>query len=164
MRTAKNSKPLCCLLLLIIIASLSVPASSESTISDSCDAHRSDSIPEFHVRYRRAWTYNGVRALTMNLSVSPNGIRQNRLVAIVCKVARDHTNKDVLVLWILDNDEAARRFRLTGQGISGSGFVVRASYSYDRRDGSQSLTWTPDVHDPSSSIKVALGVPQPERR
>ena len=160
-----QSRKILCWLFLVLAAVLSpLTTVAESPVSDSCDAHRNDKVPPFHVRYRREWTYNGVSAMTMNLSLKPADITQNGLIATVCKVARDHANKDVLVLWVLDKDSEARRFRVTGQGISGSGFVVRASYSYDRRDNSQDLTWTPDVHNPSASIKVALGPAPPEPR
>ena len=158
-----QKRKILCWLFVMAAALLPLTTVAESPVSDSCDAHRNDGVPPFHVRYRREWTYNGVRAMTMNLSLKPAGITQNGLIATACKLARDHADKDVLVLWVLDNDSAARRFRLTGQGISGSGFVVRASYSYDRRDNSQGLTWTPNVHNPATSIKVALGNPPPER-
>lgn len=159
----QGKKILCWLFLGMATALSPLNTVAESPISDSCDAHRSDKVPLFHVRYRRAWTYNGVRAMTMNLSLKPSDITQNGLIATVCKLAREHANKDVLVLWVFDKDSEASRFRLSGQGISGSGSLVRASYSYDRRDKSQNLTWTPDTHNPAASIQVALGAPLSER-
>ncbi len=147
----------------LVLNGVAVPAGmSQETLSDSCEKHAKETFPKFRVGYLRSSTYAGAAVTEMNISVSPKDIRPDQLISLVCNVHAKHTHADVLGIWIFDNAKSAKRFRLTGQGISGSGFVVRASYSYIRKENLQQLIWTPDPNNPSKSIKIRLGSPSPK--
>lgn len=141
----------CCFFLLIMTSA----SSGQRQVVDSCAKHVSGS-PRYYVGFSRSWTHADESITEMNVSVTPSDITQDRLISLVCKITAAHRKADVLIIWILDSRKAAKRFRFTGQGISGSGFKVRGSYSYNRKASAQQLTWTPDPENPSSSIKIVL--------
>lgn len=98
----------------------------------------------------------------MNISIASTDATLEKSIVLGCSLGRANAPEHMLVVWILDDYQAAKRFRSDGEGVSeATKRSLRASYSFDRDSNMQELTWTPDPQNPLSSIKVTLGAPPP---
>lgn len=132
----------------------------DGPIADSCDAHLDDKVPQFRVASK--FTNNRAQAVVIRVSIASVDVTQDKLIGLVCKLARDHVNERLLGVWILDDYRAAKRYNPQGEGNDeATDRSMRASYTFARSDNSQSLTWWPDPRYRSKAITVKLGAPPP---
>jgi hypothetical protein len=100
--------------------------------------------------------------LVLNVSVAPPDVAEDKLLSLACKLGKDYASQQVLVVWILDNYAAAKRFNPQGEGNdTATSLAFRGSYYFSREKNDQSLGWLPDPHEHSSKIEIKLGPPPP---
>lgn len=128
--------------------------------SESCSAYSGAKPPKF--RLARQVRNEKMRSLVLYISVDPRDITQDKLVNLGCSLGRTYANNQVLIVWILDNYKAAKRFNVQGEGNdSATRLACRASYSFDREENDQSLTWSSDRGNYATTVNVKLGPPPP---
>ena len=143
---------------LLAVAGVRICEAQVLRVSDSCAVHLNSRIPRF--RIARNFENAAARGRVIKLSIAPKDVTQDQLISLVCKLARDYANEQVLVVWILDNHQAARRYNPQGEGNdTPTDLAMRASYSFSREGNDQDLTWWPEPQDRSRYVKLALGEP-----
>jgi hypothetical protein len=108
-------------------------AASESA---PCDGYLREKAPKF--RLVRQIQNESMRFEVLFISVAPGDITQGKLLTLSCSLARTYAMKQTLVVWMLDNYGAAKRFNPQGEG-NNSAIVsaLRASYSFSRERNDQ---------------------------
>lgn len=149
---------------IVVVLLLAVTAvwagQNKSSVSDSCDAYSGISVPKY--RIAQTFVNRDAKFTSLTVSIAPTDTNREKVVALACKLGRDYSREQVLVVWILDNHRAAKQFRFAGQYSSeATRAALRASYSFDREKNSQELTWMPDRDKSFSTIKIKLGAPPP---
>ncbi len=125
-------------------------------MSDSCHAHSKEKVPKYRIAQQHR--NEGRKSVVLNVSVAPSDVSQMKLISLACKLAMTYASEKALVIWILDDYRAARRFNPQGEGNdAATTYAFRGSYSFNRENNDNSLIWLPDPNDHSSRIEVKLG-------
>jgi len=127
----------------------------------SCNNYLREKAPKF--RLARLNQNENMQSATLFISVSPIDITQDKLLILSCSLGRTYAKKQILVVWILDDYKAAKRYNPQGEGNDFATITaLRASYGFSREENDQSLTWWPDRRNHyGSTVEVKLGPPPP---
>jgi hypothetical protein len=133
-------------------------ADAPQVVSDSCDAHLTEAPPKFRVGRHH---YNEDRqSMVLNVSIAHKEVTQAKLLSLSCNLGRHYSSLKALVVWILDDYRAAKRFSRQGEGNDAATVLAfRGSYYFSRETNEQSLGWFPDPQDHTHKIEIKLGLP-----
>lgn len=130
-----------------------------------CSAYVGRKIPTFRVA-KKSRTDKG-RALVLSISLAPSDVDREKLIALACKLGRDHAAEEGLFVWILDSYRAAKRYSPQGEGNDRqTELAYRGSCGFTRDPQAgygQTLAWWPDPYDRNRFVHIDLG-PPPLRR
>ena len=128
-----------------------------------CDAYSGKQVPAFRVGKEFRTDKGGF--LVLSISVRPSDVDREKLIALACKIGRDHAEEDGVIVWILDSYKAAKRYSpLAGENErqTNLAYVGSCGFSRDpRARPEQSLDWWPDTNDRTRSVHIDLGPPPP---
>ncbi len=161
----------CLLLITFLIAATAVfvlrPSASDAQVlteteKESCERYLSHKIPKFKiVRKSRPYSKPG---LELFVSILPSEVERDNLIALSCHLGKEYARENVLSVWILDSERAAKHFNPQGEGNDkATASSRRALYGFDHENGagSQSIQWTPDPNKRARMILIDLGVAPP---
>jgi len=138
------------------------PGSPAKTEQEHCSAYLNQAVPT----YRVAWHYKTTGpGMTMYISIAPGDVTRDKLIALGCKLGRDHARGENLFVLILDSYAEAKRFCFQCEGGDRqTSFSFRAMYAFNREPGNayQSLSWRPDRDTLHKWEQIDLG-PPPDR-
>jgi hypothetical protein len=145
------------LLVAPIVLSGTLHASDESS---PCDRYSREKLPKFHLA--RQIRNESLHSIVLFISVATRDITQDRLLTLSCSLGKTYAKNETLVVWILDDRKAAKRYNPQGEGNdSATSLAYRASYSFSREKNDQSFGWLPDRGNYSSAVEIKLGPPPP---
>ena len=96
----------------------------------------------------------------MDVSMSPKNFDQEKVITLVCHIAKMYPNEPALFVRVFDSLRAAKAYVPGGEDHAGISY--RGMYSYYDPDFEQHLSWRPDREDRYRSVEIDLGVhPKP---
>jgi hypothetical protein len=135
-------------------------ARQEPVETERCEVYAKQTVPKFHLA--KKYRTHPKPGLVLFVSIAPSDVHQEKLLALVCKLGRDHAVEEALWVFVLDSYRAAKRFNPQGEGNDRqTALSYRAGYWFWRETGkdAHSLDWWPDPYDRSRSIHIDLGNP-----
>jgi hypothetical protein len=118
----------------------------------------SSKVPKFRVvRKRRPFSKPG---LELFVRISPSEVDRDKLIALSCHLGREYAREEMLNVWILDSERAAKRYNPQGEGndeATASSFRAFYGFHHESASGSQSLEWKPDPNNRNRLIHIDLG-------
>ena len=125
-------------LVLAAFAFLGFREGAEAQSKDSCEAHAHDKLPKFRIAQR----HDLKDGLEVVISLAPEDVSQDHLVAVGCKLGRQFRAQPFLMVWFLDKYDMAKVWQFQTENSSReTNLALRGSYSFDRSDNSRSMTW-----------------------
>jgi hypothetical protein len=101
--------------------------------------------------------------LVLFVYIAPDDVARQKLIALSCKIGKDHATEQSLFVYLFDSKRGAKRFNPQGEGNSRQiNLSYRGLYGFSREPGSaygQSLSWRPDRNEPNHWITIDLGPP-----
>jgi hypothetical protein len=136
----------------------------EGSTGDGCKKYVGVNVPKFR-KGRTSRVSGGSGALVMYVAIAPGDFDENKILSLVCSIAREHANEEALFVYVFDTYRAAMHFNPAGEGNTReANRSFRARYGFFRdKKGGQGLTWRPDAKDYNRWDHIDLGEP-PERR
>jgi hypothetical protein len=127
---------------------------------DGCKAYFDRSVPKFR-EGRRYRTSGGSGSLVIYVALAPFDVDQEKLLALTCKLAKDHANEEAIFVYVFDTHRAAMHFNPQGEGNTReTNLSFRARYAFFRDNGGgQGLDWRPDPNDVDRWTHIDLGEP-----
>jgi hypothetical protein len=131
----------------------------------SCETYSKLQAPKFRVA--RKFLLEPKAGLDLFISISPSDYSHDRLLALVCKLARENADQPLFNLRVFNSYSGAKRYHPQGEGNDSNAVnSFLAWYSFNRETNKHSLEWRPDPADLSQHwvvIKLApLPTPSPQ--
>ena len=144
----------------LVLFIIGITGTAHPQSKDSCEAHAQDKLPKFRIAQR----HDLKDGFEIVISMSPEDVSQEHLVAVGCKLGRQFRTQPFLMVWFLDNQEIAKVWQFQTDGSSRErNLALRGSYTFDRTDNRQSLTWfNRRPSDIFHKIKIDLGPAPPK--
>ncbi len=141
---------------------LCTPIGLQKKPAERGDCHAyGEKVPKYDIaRHYRTDLKPG---LVLFVYIAPDDVARQKLIALSCKIGRDHAAEQSLFVYVFDNKEGAKRFNPQGEGNSRQiNLSYRGLYGFSREPGSaygQSLSWRPDRNEPNRWVTIDLGTP-----
>jgi hypothetical protein len=126
---------------------------------DGCEPYYDRASSRFRIA-RHYELHAGGGGLAIFVSISPADFEQDNVVALVCKMAREHSSEPSLFIRVFDSYAAARRYNILGEGNDKkTNWSYRAMYGCAEDHGvvRQSLIWRPDPKNFDRWVTIDLG-------
>lgn len=154
----KNWVVLAAILMFFCLVATASPAAQPQATNDGCMPYYDRPVPKFHVGRQYRITA-GTGGLVIDISMAPADFDKDKVLAVVCRIARVHPNEAGLFVHVFDSERAAKRYNPTGGNDKQTTFSYRAVYDYaDTRHLEQAFSWRPDPQDLTRWVPVDLGV------
>ncbi len=128
----------------------------ERTETVSCRAYSSMATPRF--RIAKKYRADLKPGLSLFVSISPSDYAHDKLLALVCKLAKVYANEPAFFLRVFDSYSGAKRFNPQGEGNDDNAVKsFLAWYAFNGETEEQSFAWRPDPADMERWVTINLG-------